>query len=178
MSRARLLLFCSLIMLSGCTWPVRQQTDRIVRELASQPFDPAPLQQAAESKPKRDETPSSAKTSAVEANVNEIEPVPDIQTTALMQTRRDSDKLSTTTPKYDLKIPSGIPGSEALPIDFKNMTAEQKQQAIRRLYPELPPLPAAPTPQPGPNDRPYTLADLQKIGRREQSDAASGRRRR
>ncbi len=162
MSRARLLLFCSLMILCGCTWPVRQQTDRMVRELASQPFDPAPPQQSAESKSKTDETPSSAKASA-EANVNETEPVPDIQTTALMQSQRDSEKLGGKTPKYDLKIPSGIPGSEALPIDFKNMTAEQKQQAIRRLYPELPPLPVAPTPQPGPNDRPYTLADLQKI---------------
>ena len=43
------------------------------------------------------------------------------------------------------------------------MTPEQKQQAIRRLYPELPPLPATPTPLPGPNGRPYTLADLQKL---------------
>jgi cobalt-zinc-cadmium efflux system outer membrane protein len=43
------------------------------------------------------------------------------------------------------------------------LTPEQKQQAIQRLYPELPPLDASPTPVPSPYGRPYTLSDLQKL---------------
>jgi cobalt-zinc-cadmium efflux system outer membrane protein len=36
-------------------------------------------------------------------------------------------------------------------------------QAIDRLYPELPALPVEPRPQPGPEGRPYTLADFQRL---------------
>src|SRR5262249_52888893 len=59
-------------------------------------------------------------------------------------------------------IPPEIPGSEAprimLPKDPK-----EKQRAIERLYPELPPLPAEPTALPGPCGQPYTLAVLQQM---------------
>jgi cobalt-zinc-cadmium efflux system outer membrane protein len=43
------------------------------------------------------------------------------------------------------------------------MDPEEKQEVIRKLYPELPPLPTEPTPLPGPNGHPYTLADLQQL---------------
>jgi cobalt-zinc-cadmium efflux system outer membrane protein len=42
-------------------------------------------------------------------------------------------------------------------------SCKQKQRTVRKLYPELPPLPTEPTPQSGPHGRPYTLADLQKL---------------
>src|SRR5262245_66247035 len=46
MSRRRLLLLLSLFLLGGCTWPVREETDRTVLEMASHPFDQAPAEPA------------------------------------------------------------------------------------------------------------------------------------
>ena len=64
--------------------------------------------------------------------------------------------------RLDLSIPPQIPGSEARRLELpKEPTAKQRE--IERLFPELPPLPAAPIPQPGPNGQPYTLADLQQF---------------
>src|SRR5262249_11141903 len=39
----------------------------------------------------------------------------------------------------------------------------EKLRAIRALYPPLPPLPAEPKPEPGPDGQPYTLAMLQQL---------------
>ena len=162
MTLPRLLFICSLIMLSGCSWPVRQQTDRVLHEMASHPFDSMPPEKLLEEKAKPEETPAAPKTPPSQTNA----PVPetDIQTTAYMQAEPEPEsKERRIRAKYDLKIPSAIPGSEAPPIDFKNMTPEQKQKVIKQLYGELPPLPEAPTPLPGPDGRPYTLSDLQKL---------------
>lgn len=159
MSRVRLLLFCSLMMLSGCTWPVRQRTDRVLRDLASYPIDVAPP----EAKTKTEnETPASKKPDSA-TNAADSEPATDLHTTALMLGERDPDNPSGAKRKYELDIPEAIPGSETPALDFKKLTPEQKQQAIRRLYPELPPLPAAPKAVPGPAGRSYTLADLQRL---------------
>ncbi len=162
MSLSRLLLLSSLLVLAGCRWPVREETDQAVLELASRPFDQAPAE-SAEDKPKAEKTAPAAKESVTEANAETSEPVADVRTVALMQADRTPEKPAGGLPKYELKVPSEVPGSEAPLIDFRKMTPEQKQQAIRRLYPELPPLPDAPAPQPGPDGRPYTLADLQKL---------------
>ncbi len=59
-------------------------------------------------------------------------------------------------------FPPEIPGSEARRIELPKEPAA-KQREIERLFPALPPLAAEPIPLPGPNGRPYTLADLQQI---------------
>src|SRR5262249_31511600 len=57
-----------------------------------------------------------------------------------------------------------VPGSEAPEITLpREMTPEQREREVARLYPELPSLPVEPTVQPGPGGRPYTLAELQRI---------------
>ena len=175
MSRARLLLW-SLLLLSGCRGgPVQQETDRAVLELASRPFDLAPTE-SAESKAKTEEAPPPAKLSTKAASAATTETGSDVQTVALLQ----AEKPAEGPPKYELKLPAGIPGSEAPPIDFFQRDKqgkilrykegkpiqvgdEEKQRRIQRFYPELPPLPDEPPPQPGPDGRPYTLADLQRL---------------
>jgi cobalt-zinc-cadmium efflux system outer membrane protein len=152
MSLPRLLLLSGLLLVGGCLWSVREKTDQTVLELASHPYDRAPALPAEEAPkvmPKADE--KAAKPAAVAAPK-------DVQTTALMEAEQAPEKPAGGPPKYDLKIPPGVPGSEAPRIPEK-MTPEQKRQ----LYPELPPLPAEPTPLPGPDGRAYTLADLQKL---------------
>jgi hypothetical protein len=43
MSRTRRLLVLSLLLLGGCRGgPVQQETDRVLLEMATHPFDPAP----------------------------------------------------------------------------------------------------------------------------------------
>jgi cobalt-zinc-cadmium efflux system outer membrane protein len=173
MARTRRLLLLSLLLLSGCRGgPVQQETDRILLEMASHPFDQAPAE-SAETKPNRpvrsEEKESEEKggaTSSLPTPHSSLsdEPVTDIQTVALMQAERAPEKPAGELPKYQLKMPSGLPGSEAPLIPrFDKMTEEQKQQTIRKLYPELEPLPTEPTPQSAPLGRPYTLADLQKL---------------
>jgi cobalt-zinc-cadmium efflux system outer membrane protein len=164
MSQTRLLLLLSLLLLSGCRGgPVQQETDRVLLELASRPFDQAPPE-SAEDKPKAEELPPPAKASA-KANKRDghspaeaSEPETDVQTVALMQGEKQA------LPKYELKIPAGVPGSETPPLPrLDKMTPEQKQRTIQELYPELEPLPEPPTSGAGPNGQAYTLADLQKL---------------
>jgi cobalt-zinc-cadmium efflux system outer membrane protein len=61
-----------------------------------------------------------------------------------------------------LKIPEAVPGSETPPITWPK-EAKAQEAMVPKLYPPLPKLPVDPKPQPGPNGRPYTLADLQRI---------------
>jgi cobalt-zinc-cadmium efflux system outer membrane protein len=87
----------------------------------------------------------------------------DVQTAALMEAEQAPERPAGPPPKIELKVPPEVPGSEAPRVSFEGMTPEQKRRAIEQLYPELPRLPTAPAPLPGPNGRPYTLADLQKL---------------
>ncbi len=67
-------------------------------------------------------------------------------------------------PRFTLKIPPELPGAEAPPIDLGKMTPEQRRQYVRQLYPEIPPLPPERPLALGPEGRPISLADLQRLG--------------
>jgi cobalt-zinc-cadmium efflux system outer membrane protein len=167
MSGTRRLLLLSLLLLFGCRGgPVQQETDRVLLELASRPFDIAPADQ----KGKSEERGSEEKEKKSEEKNKQVssladEPGTDIRTVALLQAGSAQEKQAGGLPKYDLEIPPGIPGSESplIPRIDPKMPAEQKARILRELYPELPSLPEEPPPQPGPNGQPYTLADLQKL---------------
>ena len=64
--------------------------------------------------------------------------------------------------KFELTIPKAVPGSEAPLVTLPADRAE-RPAAVARLFPALPPLPEEPVPQPGPDGRPYTLADFQRL---------------
>ena len=64
--------------------------------------------------------------------------------------------------KFELTIPKAVPGSEAPLVTLPADRAE-KAAAVARLFPTLPPLPEEPVAQPGPDGRPYTLADFQRL---------------
>ena len=166
MSPARRLLLVGLMLLSGCRGgPVVQETDRILLELASRPFDPAPPQPV-ENKPNRPEKSekkgSEEKGGPISALCNE--PEADIRTVGLLQAERTQEGQARNLLKYELTIPAGLPGAEAAPLpDLSKMTPEQKRQTIQRIYPDLPPLQDEPVPEAGHNGQAYTLADLQKL---------------
>ncbi len=173
MSRARRLLLVSLLLLSGCRGgPVQQETDRILLEMASRPFDVAPADQKARSEERGSEEKEKAteekgkQASSVLTPHSSLskEPETDIKTVAFLQAERTLEKPAEGRRQYELKIPPGLPGSEAPPLpNFRGKTPEQRQRIIKELFPELPPPPEEPVPQPGPNGLPYTLADLQKL---------------
>jgi cobalt-zinc-cadmium efflux system outer membrane protein len=162
MSRPRLLLLSGLLLVGGCLWPVQEKTDRTVLELASRPYDRAP---ALPAEATRVMPPADEKAAPAERAKPVAVSVPtDVQTTALMEAAQAPEKPPLALPEYKLTIPPDLPGAETpLLPRLDKLTPEQRERTVRELYPELPPLPAEPTPLPGPHGRPYTLADLQKL---------------
>lgn len=73
-----------------------------------------------------------------------------------------SDTVASPLHKFELMIPKGVPGAETPLVKLPREPLE-REQAVARLFPQLPPLPEEPMPLPGPNGRPYALADLQRL---------------
>ncbi|QJX00160.1 TolC family protein [Frigoriglobus tundricola] len=155
-------LLC-LTLATGCTYRGREATDDTVRGLAGRPYDQLPDQL-------RDKTGSGAgvsKTAEV-ASSRKAENAPaavtpgvptDVHTTALMEAAQDGKQP----PGYQLRVPDAIPGSEAPLVNVPVNNPVAMREALRKLYVPLPPLPEEVKPLPGPNGRPYTLSDLQRI---------------
>jgi cobalt-zinc-cadmium efflux system outer membrane protein len=184
----KLLLLAGVFLASGCSWPVRQNTDQMVRELVSHPFDVAPDRTTDSEKPSESGTKEGASTSSRtdQKKISEPKPSTDELTTTFLESdpsrarplvppKDDAVQLASwrepqpgpTTPeslrkKLDLKIPRELPGSEAPEIKISKDRALADRQ-IRRIYPEPAPLPIEPQVQLGPDGKPLTLADLQRI---------------
>ncbi len=184
-----IILLSGLILASGCTWAVREQTNERVRELTEHPFDiaPKPVPEAAKLPAQtQPEEKTSSRTPSGRRNAPPPEPPTDVQTAALLESRPGPDHRSTpkkdesvqtaswvqqqpvpggpaaSQPRFELHVPLRLPGSEAPEIRISRDRAVADQQ-IDRLYPELPPLPTEPKVQPGPGGKPYTLADFQRL---------------
>jgi cobalt-zinc-cadmium efflux system outer membrane protein len=74
------------------------------------------------------------------------------------------DEPKPKTDKPPVKVPDEVPSSDVPPIEnFNKMPREERLAAIRRLYGKLPEVAKEPEAQPGPDGKPLTLADLQRI---------------
>src|SRR5260370_10325520 len=189
MKLRRLLLLSGLVLASGCTWPVRENTDDVVCHLIDHPFDVAPerareIRKSSSDAHERDSNPSTSRSGEKTAPVPEV-PI-DVQTTAWMESKTGparlgaplkDDKVRITAwiepqpepsrpggpqRKLDLNIPPRLPRSEAPRIEVPS-DPDAVQREIPRIYPPLEPLPVEPKVQPGPEGKPYTLADLQRL---------------
>jgi outer membrane protein, heavy metal efflux system len=184
----RMLLLSGLLLVSGCAWPVRQTTDKTVCDLVNHPFDIAPdgAAEAAKSAdaPKGDAAPSASRSGQKKVAVPEVPtdaqtsawlgeqpdparrrmPLKDdaVRTASWMQPQPRPSNLGPEPKTPDLHIPPRLPGSEAPEISIPSDPAAAAP-VIDRLYPELPPLPVEPPVQPGPDGKPYTLADFQRL---------------
>jgi cobalt-zinc-cadmium efflux system outer membrane protein len=182
-------LITGLILASGCSWAVREQTNAAIGELADHPFDiaPQPVPETAKS-PVPNRTGENAKADSPTPRPKPLVPEAptDVMTTAVLDStqrrkhpiNRSRDafvqpaswvqpRLEPIGPlgaqaKYELRIPPSLPGSEAPEIVISKDRAEADRQ-IRRLYADLPPLPEEPKILPGPGGKPYTLADFQRL---------------
>jgi cobalt-zinc-cadmium efflux system outer membrane protein len=152
MSPRRLLALCGLVILGGCLYHAQERADLAVCDLAARPYDLAPPAEATPAKA------SSGKDSAEARAIQQLAGV-DVQTTALLQ---PPDVVRRQEIQSRLRIPPDLPGSEAPKIQVPANPGE-KEREIRRLFPELPPLPEEPPALPGPNGQPYTLAELQRL---------------
>jgi cobalt-zinc-cadmium efflux system outer membrane protein len=174
----RWFLFATLTWASGCLYHVREHTDDVLNELVIRPYDLAPPGEAepastpssqppAETRPGETPLPQPKKAAALDASLRGL-PQIDVQTTAFLQAEppaqpETDQKLREIQQRMNrLKIPEAIPGSETPLLTVPKGTAEQ-QTAIKRIYPELPPLPIEPAALPGPTGQPYTLAALQQL---------------
>jgi cobalt-zinc-cadmium efflux system outer membrane protein len=185
----QLLLLSGLLLAGGCAWPVRQLTDQVVRDMASHPFDVAPENgkepaNASAEASQKEGTSASSRSERKNSALPEV--AADVMTAVWLGSKEARDprevspsdaavKIATAIqsqpgaaspvsprPMLDLKIPRQIPGSEAPEIRIPKDKADA-EKAIKRIYPELPPLPVEPQMAPGPEGRPYTLADLQQM---------------
>jgi cobalt-zinc-cadmium efflux system outer membrane protein len=140
-----------MLLVSGCLYHAREETDALLANLAARPYDVQPAT----------ETEQAAPMPPAEA-VNPPGLPMDLQTTAWMLTGAAQQPPPGTRPKYELTIPPEIPGSEAKHLQLPTQPAE-KLRYIDQTYPTLPALRAEPMPQPGPGGKAYTLADFQQL---------------
>ena len=142
-------------LLAGCSYAVQENVDRMVCELPTHPLDvehlPPPDQSTRLPSTTKPDHVASASTDGVK--------------------RVGYEELAqdqTPQPKRDrFEYPAELPGANAPPITIPGLDApkEEREKAIDRLYPVLPPLGPEPEPLPGPSGQPLTLADLQNLAR-------------
>jgi cobalt-zinc-cadmium efflux system outer membrane protein len=155
------------LLLSGCLYHVREQTDQVALDLARHAFDaapeagPAPALAADAGGPTLPpkELPADKAGAAAKAAVRML-PDWDVQTTRYLQAPEGSSLKEILPPR--LNIPERIPGAEAPAIQLPEERAKRAAY-VRRIYPPLPELPGYPKGDLGPGGKPYTLMDLQRM---------------
>jgi cobalt-zinc-cadmium efflux system outer membrane protein len=144
----------ALLGLGGCSYAVREQVDLAICDLAAKPLDLPPL-------PPPDLTPPHAGT----ASCAEVQPV-------RYQAPEGKDEAELKPPRKlaeRLQYPPELPGADAPPIrlpPFKPddpKSIKEREAAIQRLFPPLPPLGPNPEPKPGPDGHALSLPDLQRL---------------
>lgn len=157
MRRRWMLMLNGLFLASGCLYHVQERVEQATCDLTNHPFDVAPAYPAQQ---KAEEPRPAAAANQAQALANQPY---DLQTTAYMQqepARRTFDSPKRLTDR--LRIPGEIPGAETPSVVLSRDRATQ-QAEIKKLYPELPPLPVEPQALPGPEGQPYSLASFQQI---------------
>ncbi len=169
MTQRNRLAIVAILLVAGCAYNSRERVDQYVGEMTCHPYDQQPP--AATVVPPAASTADPVLPPMPPTNEGAFalpRPPMDVQTVAWLDSGASLAEPSsfvqpaTGEKRLDLNIPAEIPGSEARRLELPKDPAE-KQREIERLFPALPPLPAAPIPVPGPNGQPYTLADLQQI---------------
>ena len=162
MTLCRHLAIIALLLVAGCAYDSRAHVDQSVGALLGHPYDQQPP--AATVSPSATPPPVPPNDGAVPLNEGAAWPpqAVDVQTVTWLESGPSRDQPPPAEQRLDLNIPAEVPGSEARRLELPKDPAA-KQREIERLFPALPPLPAAPTAVAGPNGRPYTLADLQQI---------------
>ncbi len=133
--RLLLLLSFALAPLTGCLSPVRQDTDALVCHRAGLPVD---VTAPALTLPPTEPPPA---------------PPPEQKRTLLER----------------LQLPANVPGAETqqmqIPENFTRLPAAEQDRLLKTYFATQVPVGSEPRPEPGPDGRPLTLADLQRLAR-------------
>src|ERR1700722_4203122 len=130
------MLALGAVSLAGCLSPVRQETDALVCKRAGLAVDLA------------------APSSALPPTEGKPPPIPpDGKVTMLTR----------------LQLPGNVPGAAApeimIPKDFKKLPPAEQDKILAKYFPAQLSMGPEPRPEPGPDGRPLTLADLQRLAR-------------
>jgi cobalt-zinc-cadmium efflux system outer membrane protein len=148
----------ALLLFAGCLYPVREKVDYVVCDLGAMPRDV---------EPKRPDEPPPSMPPAGDQQTKSGKPAALAKDATLtwiaaeQAAGRDGPSILTR-----LKLPAVLPGSEAKPLELpplKPETKAERDRIINDLYPPLEPLGPDPQPLPGPEGRPLTLSDLQRM---------------
>ena len=142
-------ILVSVLLMGGCLSPVRERVDQEICHKAELPIDLDPRTPAMAAAPAAD-TPG----------------LPSFEMdSGLQQAAAQADIKPKTDMVKRLRIPPGVSGSDTPDIKLPPPTAPRKEidEAINRQFLQLGPLGAAVKAAPGPDGRPLTLADLQKL---------------
>ncbi len=156
MSRVCLVfLLAGFVWHPGCHYPVRENVDAVICELALQPRDLQPIEHAAATTSSPDGTLSTCQLSTLSSSTT-IDPV---------SWKNRANAPDATPPK--LNIPEALhPGGPVPPIRIptpNDKNREQREAAITKLYPPLSGLGEDPTDPPGSEGKPLSLSDLQHL---------------
>jgi cobalt-zinc-cadmium efflux system outer membrane protein len=147
------------MVLSGC-WSASARVDREVDELTAR-IDHLEIH------PAHDQTSVAAP--EITLPPPRPEPSPTLETTSGTLPRRSAALRAVAfqqpekKPPPRLVIPPGLPGVDAPPITKFPEDPAQKKRYIQELFPPLPSAPQLVPAAPGPEGRPMTLADLQRL---------------
>jgi cobalt-zinc-cadmium efflux system outer membrane protein len=166
------LAFALALLLGGCCYPVRDQADRTVCELAGHPLDLEPgfaADRPPAAMPPAQETQAAPQSDPLPADLAALGPIDAGVRPAAAQAPADRTEVSN--PRLEflkrLQLPAGLPGGSAAPLPdlppSSRMNNKPREEAIARLFRPLPELGSEPRPVPGPNGRPLTLSDLQAL---------------
>jgi cobalt-zinc-cadmium efflux system outer membrane protein len=139
-----------LLLAAGCLYPVHQKIDHDVCDLAARPVDlqPAEFNRAPPMPPATDPRDGPSSDEATSAVIDKLTPASHQAGAGDTGQPRPKEPL-----QKKLEAPSELLLGQP-PVDVR-----------AREYRPLPALPADPQPAPGPEGRPLTLADLQRLAR-------------
>lgn len=166
-SHVRCVVALGLLLTAGCLYPVTEKVDFTVCNLAAHPRDLVPDQ------PTPEITPAVPTSQSSRVSDNTVLPViyhqpgsSPVGPTDTVPNPGNPDTAPLTIPKR-LTIPPGLPGASAPPIALPELTPQnesKRREAIAKLYQPLESLDVELPTTPGPEGRPLTLADLQRLG--------------
>ena len=138
------------LVLTGCTYPVREYTDQTVCDMAAVVRDPMPPEA------------QMPKANHGEEQVHPPRELPDGFDPVAFQ------KLEKPPGPHPLELPPDLPGSSAIFPKLKDendnlLPKEELRRIYNDLYKKLRPLPVDPRPEPGPDGKPLTPSDLQRL---------------
>jgi outer membrane protein, heavy metal efflux system len=164
------LLGLGALALAGCLSPLQQGADALVCNSARIRIDrlppaPPPVEELPKPQPKEP-----AKVDAAAPGLQQVgalfaqrpEPAGDVEKDKQLRAKLAQMFVDR------LKVPEGVPGSQAPPIAVKglrNLPPAEQDKILARYFPPVLPMGPDPQPVPGPDGRPLTLEDLQRLAR-------------